>query len=101
MSVSYDITYQLPSGRWYTKNCENGGEYIRKLLKRGINEFNIKVWSRGRPIEMGRSLKDGQYEQTVYRSYTHYHTVSGCVLDIRTNGCNIIVMDNQILIKSC
>lgn len=101
MSVSYEITYQLPNGHWYTKNCENGGEYIRKLLKRGINEFIVHVWSRARTIEMHRSLKNGEYEQSVYRSYNHYHTTRGYVWDLRINGCNIITVDTECLIKTC
>lgn len=101
MSVSYEITYQLPNGHWYTKNCENGGEYIRKLLKRGINEFIVHVWSRARTIEMHRSLKNGEYEQSVYRCYNHYHTARGYVQDIRINGCNILTVDTECLIKSC
>ena len=101
MSVSYSITYQLSNGHWYTENCVNGGEYIRELLKRGINEFSVQVWSRAKSIEMHRSLKDGEYKQTVYRCYNHYHTTRGYVRDIRINGCNVITTDNQGIIKSC
>lgn len=101
MSTDYAIIYQLPSGNWYTKNCENGAEYIRKLLKRGINEFTIQVWSRARTIEMHRSLKNGKYEQAVCKCYNHYHTTRGYVRDIRINGYNILVVEKEHLVKSC
>lgn len=101
MSMDYAITYQLPSGNWYTKNCENGGEYIRKLLKRGINEFNIQVWSFARTIEMHRYLKDGGYTLQVGKYYNHYHTTRGYVRDMRINGYNILTVEKEHLVKSC
>lgn len=102
MSTDYAITYQLPSGNWYTKDCENGGEYIRKLLKRGINEFNIKVWSRARTIEMHRYLNDAnEYALKVAKGYWYYHTQMGHVSEYKINGHHLIEIGGQYLSKSC
>ena len=100
MSVSYGICYQLPNGRWYTKNCENGGEYIRKLLKRRINEFIIQVWSRARTIEMYRYLKDEKYVLQVEKNYNCY-TQMGYVGEYKINGRHFINIGGQYLYKSC
>ena len=101
MSTDYAITYQLPSGNWYTKNCENGAEYIRKLFKRGIHEFNVQVWSRARTIEMHRYLKDEKYILQVAKNYNYYHTQMGHVGEYKINGRHFINIGGQYLYKSC
>jgi hypothetical protein len=101
MSISYEIGYQLPNGRWYTKNCENGAEYICKLLKRGINEFSVRVWTRARTIEMHRCKRDGKYVLQVNKTYSYYRTQMGNINEYKINGYHFIWIDGQYLPKSC
>lgn len=101
MSISYEIGYQLPNGRWYTKNCENGAEYVCKLLGRGINEFYIRVWSRAETIEMSRYERDGQHTLQVNKTRNYYHTKMGHVAEYKINGCHLIRVERKYIPKSC
>lgn len=99
--MDYAICYQLPNGHWYTKNCEDGGSYIRELLKRGINEFSVQVWSNARTIDMYRADIDGNLALVVSKTYAHYHTQKGIVYDYRINGCRMLSVGKHHLIMSC
>ncbi len=105
MSISYAIGYKLPTGRWFTKNCENdaGGEYIRKLLKRGINDFFVDVWcGSARRIEMSHFVgDDGKISKKVFRDYPYYRTQMGNINEYKINGYHFIEIDGQYHSKSC
>lgn len=101
--MDYRITYQLPNNRWYTKSCEDGAAYVRKLLKRGIAYMNIQLWtSRGSIIEMYYN-RDEDSTMTVAAATSYYYSKSDCgrTRAIHKYGFTKIHTRYGTIVKSC